>query len=338
MFGVKQNTEYQKCDATNLSNLIYPKVDSSKHLNVNNSWMILAIQIDVCHTAEVISTIVNNMHQSENRLCLINLYLFDHFLASHLKLPSKRRREICLFTFTRMFQMFTKLNRDEGRRKCVFLCCNLFLSGWFCVYDRYHGWQLFVTLIFILGNVYGLIYHRTKGERAGVLCAFSVVFLNERDYNLANSHLVVIKWDLYMYIFAWLQKKSGACDKHSSSLLSLSVSVCLQVRRSHLELWVLLQKIAGFHRQGSKVGPFPAGSCFSTLKYIMLYNFYKRAWIIRAPSFTLRSFAFLPGPLYPLRLGWMRNQHLYKTPFYAWPKTPTPLNPFLGLLSEVGNP
>ncbi len=89
MFGVKQNTEYHKFDAINLSNLIYPKVDSSKHLNINNSWMILAIQIGVCHLAEVISTIVSNMHQSENRLCLINLYLFDNFLSSHLKLPSK---------------------------------------------------------------------------------------------------------------------------------------------------------------------------------------------------------------------------------------------------------
>lgn len=66
-------------------------------------------------------------------------------------------------------------------------------------------------------------------RRPGVLCAFSVVFMNERDYNLANPHLTVIKRDLYMYIFAWLQKKSRACDKHSSSFPlshSLFLSIC----------------------------------------------------------------------------------------------------------------
>lgn len=194
----------------------------------------------------------------------------------------------------------------------------------------------------VMSTAWSTTEQKEKGKwaegkcRAGVLCAFLMVFLNERDYNLAKPHLAVIKRDLYMYIFAWLQKKSRACDKHSSTLLSLSVSVCLQVRRSHLELWVLLQKIAGFHRQGSKFGPFPAGSCFSTLKYIKRYNFYKRAWIIRTPSFTLHSFAFLPGPLYPLRLGWMRNQHLYKTPFCAWPKTPTPNNPSLASSLKLG--
>ncbi len=93
MFGVKQNTEYHKFDATNLSNLIYPKVDSSKHLNINNSWMILAIQISVCYLVEVISTIVSNMHQSENRLCLINLYLFDNFFIYTVRL-------CCNFTVT----------------------------------------------------------------------------------------------------------------------------------------------------------------------------------------------------------------------------------------------
>lgn len=175
------------------------------------------------------------------------------FLASHLKEPPTSWRE-SLFTFIRMFKMFPKLNIDEGRRKSICLCCNLFHSGWFCVYDRYQGWQLFVTLVFILGNVYDLIYHKQKEKgkwgggicRAGVLCAFSMVFLNEKDYNLANPHLAVIKRDLYMYIFAWLQKKSRACDKHSSSFPFYYCFFWLQVRRSYFKLWMILQRIAGF--------------------------------------------------------------------------------------------
>ncbi len=206
-------------------------------------------------------------------------------------MPSKSWREICLFT--RMFQMFTKLNRDEGRRKCVCLCCNLFLSGWFCVYDRYHGWQLFVTLIFILGNVYGLIYHRTKGERAGVLCA-SQWYSWMKEIIIWQIHISSLSSETYTCIYSpGCKRRAGLAINTPPPFLALSVSVCLQVRRSHLELWVLLQNIAGFHRQGSKVSLFPAGSCFSTLKYIMRYNFYKRAWIICA---ALHSFLGLCTP------------------------------------------
>lgn len=47
--------------------------------------------------------------------------------------------------------------------------------------------------------------------------------------------------------------------------------------------------------------------------------------------------AFLPGPPYPLSLGWMRNQHLYKTPFYAWPTPPpAPNNPSLASSLKLG--
>ncbi len=123
--------------------------------------------------------------------------------------------------------MFTKLNRDEGRRKCVCLCCNLFLSGWFCVYDRYHGWQLFVTLIFILGNVYGLIYHRTKGERAGVLCA-SQWYSWMKEIIIWQIHISSLSSEIYTCIYSpGCKRRAGlAINTPPPFSHSLFLSVC----------------------------------------------------------------------------------------------------------------
>lgn len=79
----------------------------------------------------------------------------------------------------------------------------------------------------------------------GILCAFSTFSLNDRDNNQANPHLAIIRRYLYMYIFAWLQKKRRASYKQPKRAAppTFIAFFCLQVR-SHLS--VLVQEIAFF--------------------------------------------------------------------------------------------
>lgn len=111
-----------------------------------------------------------------------------------------------------------------------------------------------------------------------VLGAFSMFFLNEWDNNLANLHLAIIERDLYMYIFAWLHKKSRASYKHSEKLrLPPAITFILSAGKKPPWTFSACAGNCVFCREGSGVTPFPVGSAFSTPKYITHYSFYKSA-------------------------------------------------------------
>ncbi len=138
-----------------------------------------------------------------------------------------------------------------------------------------------------------------------------------------------------MYIFAWLQKKSRACDKHSSSLFR-TLCFCLSAGEKKPP-WTLsaFANIAGFTGR-FKVRLFPAGSCFSTLKYIMRYNFYKRAWIHPCSAFTFAALPSSWASVPPLNWAEMRISISIKCLLCVTQNTPTLLNPSLASSLKLG--
>lgn len=74
-------------------------------------------------------------------------------------------------------------------------------------------------------------------EGCSVLCDFSTFPLNNPDSDLANPHLAIIRRDLYMYIFAWLHKKSRASYKHwKRAAPPTRYHFFLSAGKNHLEL------------------------------------------------------------------------------------------------------
>lgn len=135
-----------------------------------------------------------------------------------------------------------------------------------------------------------------------------------------------------MYIFAWLHKKSRASYKHwKRAAPPTRYHFFLSAGKKPPWTFRELLFFSGFEGH-----PIPSGDFVSNTK---IYRALQRLQegLDHSVCLSLSNFKFLPGPLYPRSLGWMRNQHLYKTPFYAWPppsvfNPPTPITPSWPLL------